>query len=264
MILVLSGCTASPTATATAPASHAQTSAKPTVKPSASPSTGATTKSPTGVAAIIAKLPHFAAPPTAVPVKATPGPKAPIYYRLPVTQPVAFLTIDDGIWQEKGDPQVMAAAHIPFTMFLIEPVAARNPAFFRKMVADGGVIEDHTLTHPVLRGRSTAFQKNEICTARTKLTSTFKTAPTLFRPPYGDYDSTTLQLVHSCGMRAAFYWSETVNNGKVYYQTPVHKIKAGDIILMHFRPQFAEDVLAALTAIHKAGLTPALLENYIP
>lgn len=265
--LVLAGCTGHTNASTSPPPSHAATSAKPSgsaaATPSASPSTEATT-APTGLAAIIAKLPHFAAPPTAIPVKATPGPKAPIYYRLPVTQPVAFLTIDDGIWQEKGDPQVMAAAHVPFTMFLIAPVAARNPAFFRKMVADGGVIEDHTLTHPILRGRSTAFQKNEICTARTKLTSTFKTTPTLFRPPYGDYDSTTLQLVRSCGMRAAFYWSETVNNGKVYYQTPVHKIKAGDIILMHFRPQFAEDVLAALTAIHKAGLTPALLENYLP
>jgi len=32
---------------------------------------------------------------------------------------------------------------------------------------------------------------------------------------------------------------------------------------MHFRPAFAKDVLAALTAIKQAGLTPALLEDYI-
>jgi peptidoglycan/xylan/chitin deacetylase (PgdA/CDA1 family) len=130
-------------------------------------------------------------------------------------------------------------------------------------VADGGVIEDHTLTHPELKGKSYAYQKNQICGARTVLTHAFGKAPMLFRPPFGDYDKTTLQVVHDCGLKAAFYWSETVRSGKVYYQTSVHKIKPGDIILMHFRPQFPADVLAALTAIHKAGLTPALLENYI-
>jgi hypothetical protein len=32
---------------------------------------------------------------------------------------------------------------------------------------------------------------------------------------------------------------------------------------MHFRPTFFQDVIAALNAIHDAGLTPALLENYL-
>jgi hypothetical protein len=43
----------------------------------------------------------------------------------------------------------------------------------------------------------------------------------------------------------------------------LHEIRPGDIILIHFRPAFAEDVRAALTAMHDAGLTPALLEDYI-
>jgi len=83
------------------------------------------------------------------------------------------------------------------------------------------------------------------------------------RPPYGDYDANTLKATRDCGLKAAFYWSETVNDGKVYFQTSKHVIKPGDIILMHFRPAFAKDVLAALTAIKQAGLTPALLEDYI-
>ena len=41
-------------------------------------------------------------------------------------------------------------------------------------------------------------------------------------------------------------------------------VQPGDIILMHFRPAFVKDFLAALRAIHRAGLTPALLEDYIP
>jgi hypothetical protein len=70
-------------------------------------------------------------------------------------------------------------------------------------------------------------------------------------------------VVYDCGMKAAFYWKETVNAGVVRYQTG-HQIQPGDIILMHFRPTFVEDFLAALRTIHDAGLTPTRLEDYIP
>jgi hypothetical protein len=72
-----------------------------------------------------------------------------------------------------------------------------------------------------------------------------------------------LRVAHGCGLKAAFFWKETVDKGKVRFQEG-NTVKPGDIILMHFRPAFVKDFLAALQAIHRAGLTPALLENYIP
>ena len=211
----------------------------------------------------IARLPKFGPAPPPQPVAIPPGPTAPIFKRLPVNQPVAFLTIDDGWFQLPDDPRIMQAAHIPFTMFLIGPVAARNPAFFQQLEGYGGVVEDHTITHPEMKGKPYPFQRHEVCDARTSLEHTFGTTLHLFRPPFGDYDQATLRAVHDCGLHAAFFWSETVNNGTVFYQTAEHQIHAGDIILMHFRQAFVNDVIAALTAIHNAGLTPALLENYI-
>src|SRR6185369_13910796 len=84
----------------------------------------------------------------------------------------------------------------------------------------------------------------------------------LFRPPFGDKDATTLRVVHDCGMKAAFFWKETVNNGAVQFQEG-NSIKAGDIILMHFRPNFAGDFTAALQDIAAAGLVPARLTDYV-
>ncbi len=211
----------------------------------------------------LAMVPKFGPPPVPEPIAVPVGPVAPIYHRLPVNQPVAFLTMDDGQTQLPQAIPLMQAAHIRFTMFLIAPVAAGNPGFFKQLVAAGGVIEDHTLTHPEMKGKSYDFQHHEVCGAEASLEQTFGTHPSLFRPPYGDYDQTTLRAVHDCGLKAAFHWSETVNDGKVFYQTDNHHIAAGDIILMHFRPAFVQDVLAALTAIHDAGLTPALLEDYL-
>jgi peptidoglycan/xylan/chitin deacetylase (PgdA/CDA1 family) len=229
--------------------------------PSAGPSGGHPV--PTPGDSFAARMPKFGPAPAAQPIHVPIGPYAPIYKRLPVTQRVAFLTIDDGWFQLPNDPQLMRDAHIPFTMFLIGPVAAKNPGFFTQLETAGGVVEDHTITHPELKGKSYEFQRHEVCDARTSLEHTFSTTLHLFRPPFGDYDQTTLRAVHDCGLKAAFYWSETVNNGAVAYQTAEHQIHPGDIILMHFRPAFTNDVLAALTAIHNAGLTPALLENYI-
>jgi len=240
----------------------------PVAKPSSSPGASATApeqRPSAGTGAVFAgrRLPVFAALPPPQPITAPTGALAPIYSRIPVHQRVAFLTMDDGQTQLSTAGPLMAAAHIPFTMFLIGPVAANNPPFFERLASEGGVIEDHTLTHPIMRGLPYERQRREICGARDLLHSTFQSTPRFFRPPYGDYDRNTLRAVHDCGLQAAFNWAETVNNGKVYYQTAVHKIQPGDIILMHFRPAFVNDVIAALNAIHQAGLTPALLEDYV-
>ena len=229
----------------------------------ASPDPSGPSTRPSAGPASPGKLPAFGPPPVPQPITVPAGPLAPIYHRLPVTQPVAFLTIDDGWSQLPDDLTLMRDAHIPFTMFLIAPVAAKNPGFFKELESAGGVIEDHTISHPSLRGAAYPFQHHEICDGRTSLEHTFGTTLHLFRPPFGNYDQTTLRVVHDCGLQAAFYWSETVNNGVVAYQTADHRIEPGDIILMHFRTTFVRDVTAALIAIHNAGLTPALLENYL-
>src|SRR5215510_6563534 len=72
-------------------------------------------------------------------IKLPTGPFAPIYHRLPVAQPVAFLTMDDGLVRLPQAIQLMQAAGIPFTMFLIAPVAASDPPFFWHMEEAGGV-----------------------------------------------------------------------------------------------------------------------------
>jgi hypothetical protein len=69
--------------------------------------------------------------------------------------------------------------------------------------------------------------------------------------------------MRDCGLHAALFWKETVNEGIVRFQEG-GAVQRGDIILMHFRPHFVDDFIAALTAIKAAGLTPALLEDYLP
>jgi len=211
----------------------------------------------------LADVPHFGPAPSPEPITLPAGAEVPFLSRIPVTQPVAFLTIDDGYLKNPEAIKLFAAAHIPVTLFLTTDAIQDDLPFFDRLRDHGAVIEAHTITHTELRGRSYEFQKREICGSTDRLQQWYGRRPVLFRPPFGTEDHTTLRAARDCGLRAAFMWKETVDKGKVRYQDG-HTVLAGDIILMHFRPAFVQDFLAALRAIKRAGLTPALLEDYIP
>ncbi|MBM2614418.1 polysaccharide deacetylase family protein [Actinoplanes sp. LDG1-06] len=209
------------------------------------------------------RVPRFAPPPPATKVTLPANGTAGWFSRIPTDQKVAFITIDDGWEKNPLAMQLFQAADVPIALFLEVNAISDNPGYFKKLQSTGATIQNHTISHPVLKGRSYAFQKHEICGGADKLGELFGQRPTLFRPPGGAHDATTLRAAHDCGMKAAFFWKEATNKGKVFYQEE-KIVKPGDIILMHFRPRFVDDFLAVLNAIHKAGLTPARLEDYIP
>jgi peptidoglycan/xylan/chitin deacetylase (PgdA/CDA1 family) len=211
----------------------------------------------------LSDVPQFGLPPAPEPITLPPGDKVPFLSRVPVTQPVAFLTIDDGYLKPAEAPKLLAAARIPVTLFLTTDAIHDNVLFFDNLRLYGAVIEAHTITHPELSGRGEEFQHHQICDGADQLGTWYGRRPLLFRPPFGDKDSTTLRVAKGCGLKAAFMWKETVDKGIVRFQEG-NRVQPGDIILMHFRPAFVKDFLAALRAIKKAGLTPALLESYVP
>ncbi|GIG02562.1 chitooligosaccharide deacetylase [Catellatospora citrea] len=184
--------------------------------------------------------------------------------RVPTTNKVAFITIDDGALSRKPEViEFIRQAKIPVTMFLNSPAATKYTPYFKAIQEAGGMVENHTITHTSLKGKSYEFQKKEICGSADKLAKLFGRRPTLFRPPFGNKDATTLKAAHDCGAQAAFFWTQTVDKGIVRYQTSKKVVQPGDVLLMHFRPALMDDLLGALNAIYKSGLTPALLEDYI-
>jgi len=262
--LSLAGCSAgSPGAGPSAPPS-ASASAQ-AGSPAATPSGPATplTPPPRGKGWTLSDIPVFPPAPPPQPITLPVAASVPYLSRIPTQQPVAFITIDDGNLKLPEAASLMAAAHVPVTLFLTTDAIKDDEPYFARLQQQGAVIEAHTITHAELRGKSYAFQRREICGSADRLGRLYQRRPVLFRPPFGTKDATTLRVAHDCGIKAAFMWKETVHKGKVRYQEG-KKVLPGDIILMHFRPAFVKDFLAALRAIHKAGLTPALLEDYIP
>ena len=198
-------------------------------------------------------------PVTLVPLASTPG-VAPVISRVETTDPVVFLTIDDG---HTRNPEVRAALQelgVPVSLFLLDGPVQADPEFFRQL--PDTVVESHSRKHPDMRTLSEEGQRAEICGNADVLERAFGRRPVLFRPPYGVYNEATTRAAAACGMAAVVLWEVSVNGADVGYRT-MPQLRPGDILLMHFRPSFVTELRALADRVDEAGLRFALLEDYL-
>jgi len=181
--------------------------------------------------------------------------------RVSTSDPVVFLTIDDGWLRDRAVVDVVHRQHIPVTTFLIERAAAKDPAYFRAITSEGGSVEDHTVDHPYLSRLSSRRQTDEVCGPLNWFAATFGSRPVLLRPPYGQYNVTTGEVAKSCGLSAIVLWSVVVDGHNV--TTRGGPIRAGDIILLHYRKNLLAGVQTVIDQAHRRGLRFAHLEDYL-
>jgi peptidoglycan/xylan/chitin deacetylase (PgdA/CDA1 family) len=193
-----------------------------------------------------------------------PGPTAavPVVYNVKTTKPVVFLTIDDGWYRDPAFPALLARAHVPTSLFLIRDAARQDYPYFRSLQSVGATIEDHTVTHPDCTTLSRSEQRQQICATAETFARRFGRRPTLFRPPYGRFDTATRLAAADCGMHALVYWDVTVNSGRLSYAVG-DRLRPGDIVLMHFTDKIRADFTAAMSAIRAAGLHVRRLEDFL-
>ncbi|SMD03567.1 Peptidoglycan/xylan/chitin deacetylase, PgdA/CDA1 family [Lentzea albidocapillata] len=183
----------------------------------------------------------------------------PVVTRIQTDKPYVFITIDDGAVQHPKARELMIEAGVWPSVFLNTKYAEGHKDYFKQLPA---TVHSHTSNHPNLLGKGFEFQKNEICGNADFLAGDYGKRPTLFRPPFGNYDSTTRQAAAGCGFKALVNWTAAVNDGRVQFQQG-DKLNRGDIVLMHFRTTFVEDFTAFLNRAKQDGLTPVPLEDFL-
>ncbi len=186
----------------------------------------------------------------------------PVFYRINTTQPVVFLTIDDGYIKEPEAIKFMKDHNIVASLFLNDSKVSDNYDYFRTLQSNGSVVENHTVNHPNLTKLSYTHQKKEICDNADRFATAFGSRPKLFRPPFGSFNENTRRAAAACGMTALVHWHAKANNGSMQYQQS-DKLKPGDIVLMHFHKEFVADIQAFYNAAQKEGLKTVLLEDWI-
>lgn len=189
--------------------------------------------------------------------------KAPVVRKIHTDKRYVFITIDDGEIKDPHALDLIRNSGFRPTLFLAQRYVVGNADYFKHIRDDGGAtIEDHTINHPNLRGRPYAFQRKEICENADAETAEFGIRPTIFRPPYGNYDTNTEKAAADCGMKAIVLWTAAVNDGVVQFQQGDH-LNPGDIVLMHFRTTFVADYSAFVARAKQDGLTPVPLIDFL-
>ncbi|RII21009.1 Peptidoglycan-N-acetylmuramic acid deacetylase PdaC [Streptomyces sp. YIM 130001] len=193
----------------------------------------------------------------------------PVYTTVPTKDKVVFLTIDDGAAKDPRFIKMMSDLKIPYTAFLSDYVVNDDYAYFKKMQSHGVGLNNHTLNHRYLPGLSYEQQEREICGMQDIIEKQYGTRPTLFRPPFGNYNQDTLRAAKSCGIKSVPLWNAEAFDKRMDWREEDRDLHPGDIILTHFRgkdewkggmPSMIRNVLKTVT---DKGYAIARLEDYV-
>ncbi|KKD04656.1 polysaccharide deacetylase [Streptomyces sp. WM6386] len=193
----------------------------------------------------------------------------PVFTTIPTTEKIVFLTIDDGAEKDPAFLRMMSELKIPYTAFLSDYLVKGDYGYFKNMQDAGVGLNNHTLHHPYLPGLSYARQKHEICGMQDIIEKRYGKRPTLFRPPFGNYNEATLRAAKSCGVKYAPIWNEEVFVDRWDYREWDRKIRPGDIVLSHFRGRaewkgtMSDMIRRFLNKVTAEGYAVARLEDYL-
>lgn len=193
----------------------------------------------------------------------------PVFTTVPTEEKVVFLTIDDGAEKDPEFLKMMRELKLPYTAFLSDYLVRDNYPYFKEMQAAGVTLNNHTLNHRYMPALSYEKQRQEICGQQDTIEKQFGKRPTLFRPPYGNYNEDTLRAAKSCGVKAVPLWNEEAFPNRMDWREWDKDLHPGDIILTHFRGK--EDWKGSMTdmirhvmkTVTDKGYAVARLEDYL-
>ena len=119
------------------------------------------------------------------------------------------LTFDDGP-HAQGTPaalEILAAAGVRATFFLVGEQLRRNPTLGREIVAAGHEIGLHCDRHRNLLRLAPWQVRADIARAQASIEDATGCSPSLYRPPYGVLNATALRLARGHGWRTLL-WSQ--------------------------------------------------------
>jgi peptidoglycan-N-acetylglucosamine deacetylase len=150
-------------------------------------------------------------PQVTAPVISTGCPAAPYGARssAPGSGKTVALTFDDGPGPSTaGILSTLASYRVPATFFNLGQNMAARPALVRQEASAGYMLANHTWDHPNMTKQSASAQANEMDRASTEQKTLAGIAPCAFRPPGGNYNSTTLSLAQQ---RRMTFWTWSVD-----------------------------------------------------
>lgn len=123
------------------------------------------------------------------------------------------------------------------TFFLVGQWAEKYPESVKEIAKRGHDIGNHSSTHAHMPNLSADKMKDEIKDCNKRIKKLTGKTPTLFRPPYGDYDNNVVNLVKSLNMYCVQWNIDSLDWKDPSISRIVHNctdnLTPGSIILLH-------------------------------
>ena len=159
-------------------------------------------------------------------------------------KPVIYLTFDCG-YENGNMPAILAALknhHAPATFFVVGNFLQTEPDLVRRMVEDGHLVGNHTMTHPDMSRIS------DLDSFRAELEGVEKLyqdiigspMPKLYRPPQGKFNTENLKQAQSLGYTTVFWslayvdwYADNQPTREQAFDKLLPRIHNGAIVLLH-------------------------------
>ncbi|MDD3028019.1 MAG: polysaccharide deacetylase family protein [Erysipelotrichaceae bacterium] len=156
------------------------------------------------------------------------------------TEKVAAITFDDFAGNEaQAMLTVLNTYGVRASFFLLGSSIEAHPDLVQQLVAAGNFIGNHSYDHPYLSDLSATEILEQLQETESIIQSvTGKSSMPYFRPPYGDYDDSVLQVAGDAGFTKTVLWTvdsmdyDGISKEEIISNV-VDNVVPGSIILMH-------------------------------
>src|SRR5579885_847715 len=170
--------------------------------------------------------------------------------------PEVALTFDDG--PSQYTPQILAILRrygVRATFFFIGQNVAQFPAYLRQALIGGHAVENHTFTHPHLTTLPFTTICQELSSTQSAVLRASGTRPTVFRPPYGEYNADVVTAANQLGLTVVTWgadasdWVTPQPSADIITSRILNAADNGSIFLLHEGGGDRANTVAALPAI---------------
>ncbi|MBR7071009.1 MAG: polysaccharide deacetylase family protein [Clostridia bacterium] len=133
---------------------------------------------------------------------------------------------------------ILKEYEVPATFFVVGAWVDKYPESVKALHEAGHQIQNHSNTHPYMTQLSKDQMCNELADCNKKIEAITGITPTLFRPPYGDYDNSVIEAIESMKMYPIQWsvdsldWKDNATAESICNRV-VSKCENGSIILCH-------------------------------
>lgn len=178
------------------------------------------------------------------------------YYLGDTESNVIYLTFDEGYENGYTIPilDVLKENHVKAAFFVTKSYIKNEPELVKRMVEDGHIVGNHSVSHPDL----TTISDDEIAQEIEECSNYFEEItgqkmPKFFRPPEGVYSIRTLEKTQQLGYKTIFWsfayndWDRNNQPGKqAAYDMVMNNYHNGSIMLLHAVSQSNAEALDSI------------------